>query len=114
MAAQEYERVRTPFAGVPPLPGPTYGDELDLARMLTLDPTTPAEYDEDGMGLQRIRTAPDGGGVRRANKLARMGITPEKDVPSGGLGFGTNVGVNGGGGKREKLRRWVGGLTGRG
>ena len=73
-------------------------------------------YDEDGMGmgLTRIRTAPDGGGVRRANKLARMGITPEKDVPSGSVGFGVGIGVNGGGRKREKLRRWVGGLTGRG
>lgn len=107
MAAQEYERVRTPFAGVPPIPGPTYGEELDLARMLSHDPSTPGVYDDDdGLGLQRIRTAPDGGGVRRANKLARMGITPEKDIGVNGGGVGTV-------GKGGKLRRWVGGLTGR-
>lgn len=107
MGAQEYERVRTPFAGVSNISGPTYGEELDLARMLSHDPSTPGAYDDDdGLGLQRIRTAPDGGGVRRANKLARMGITPEKDVSMNGAGVGTI-------GKGGKLRRWVGGLTGR-
>ncbi|KAI0026502.1 hypothetical protein K488DRAFT_92435, partial [Vararia minispora EC-137] len=87
-------------AGAGSLPTPA----AHLARARTPDEIELAAASAPDLCLQRIVTAPVGGGggaagaVRRSNKLARMGFTP---------GVGEKIGA-GASAERERERKWAG------